>query len=177
MVSKKLHVSFCLDTSLFKLMSFVRVHVINAGNKFQPGQVTDSPTRVPFSPVTAPQHRVNTNTNTEESQATSAVVKATINIKSPLSSASLLNGSLTKTIAVLDGENATPPNLAASPQGAHTQQLNVEPFLLSVPNVEPCLTFPTNPQVVHRPQEYSFEEKRLAFMFHQHQSYVSPVCR
>ena len=147
-----------------------------AGNKFQPGQVTDSPTRVPFSPVTAPQHRVNTNTNTEESQASSAVVKAANNIKSPLSSAALLNKSSTKTTAVLDGENTTPPNLAASPQGAHTQQLNVEPFLLSVPNVEPCLTFP-NPQVVHRPQEDSFEEKRLAFMFHHHQSYVSPVCR
>ena len=121
---------------------------------------------MPFSPVTAPQHRVNTNTNTEESQATSAAVKTTNKIKSPLSNAALLNR-----------ENATPPNVVAAPQGSHTQQLNVEPFLLSVPNVEPCLTFPTNPQVVHRPQEYSFEEKRLAFMFHHHQSYVSPVCR
>ena len=156
---------------------------IYAGNKLQPGQGTDSPTRVPFSPVSASQQRLNTNsiTHSEENQSPSAVVKATNNMrKSPLSSTTL-NRPMVKT-GVVDEHNTALPNLTAVTEGALP---NVEPSLLHTSNAEPSLSMAQNqqaavpiiPQVVHRPQEYSFEEKRLAFMYHYQQSHVSAICR
>jgi hypothetical protein len=121
---------------------------------------------------------LNTNTippHSEENQTAFTVVKATNNMcKSPLSGTTL-NRPSTKTIAVVDEENSGPPKPTEVPEGA---ALNVEPCLLHMSKVEPSISTAQHEQVsVHRPQEYSFEEKRLAFMYHHYQSHVSAICR
>ena len=159
-----LHFNFLSPPNVLRV--FIYVGVSNAkhplGQEINPRTAMNALTRTPLSPVSAHSFRPNVN-NTE--------VHAAINM--PKSSLSAQPPPLSR-LSEEDEENTTPPKQTSSQQVSMPSTIPT-----TITSIYPQQAALSMPQQMHRPpQEYSFEEKRLAFMCHQlyHQSPVS-ACR
>ena len=165
------HVSVSYFASLQFLISIkcstcVYVGVSNVkhplGQEINPRPAMNAPARTPLSPVSAHSYRPNIK-NTEVHAAIN-MPKSSLSAQPPLSR-----------LSEEDEENTTPSKQTSS------QQVSVPSTIpTTITSIYPQQAAVSMPQQMHRPppQEYSFEEKRLAFMCHQqyHQSPVS-ACR
>ncbi|MCO5573191.1 hypothetical protein L7F22_026958 [Adiantum nelumboides] len=114
--------------------------------------------RVPLSPVSAPGMRPNANIEGQATSTTPGINKTVSTLsKTSLATTPLLSRPVNTAV---DEENTTPP------RGGALQQNLMQP--------QPLLTDQQSPlqfvSAYQKPQEYSFEERRLAFMYHHPQS-------
>ncbi|KAI5057547.1 hypothetical protein GOP47_0027562 [Adiantum capillus-veneris] len=116
--------------------------------------------RVPLSPVSALGMRPNTNIEGHATSTTPGIKSTSILSKSSLEATTPLSSRPANT--VVDEENTTPP------RGTPLQQ-QPQPQLFPAYQQSPLQFVPAYP----KPQEYSFEERRLALVYHHPQSHYS----